>query len=111
MNSAVKIITGWMKLVAPPVANSESATSGIVAAVIRARRPSDMPCPRAAIPIEMRPQATANMPRPSARTMWSRSEPGSASTAMPKAPVAVHISPDVKSGRGPSSHRFPSACS
>ena len=63
MNSAVKIITGWMKLVAPPVAQSESATSGIVEAVTRARRPSAIPRPRAAMRIEIRPQATAKRPR------------------------------------------------
>src|SRR5919109_146581 len=62
MNSAVKIITGLMKLVAPPVAHRDSATTGSV------------------------------------------------STTAPSRPVAVHMSPEVRSGRGPSSHRFPSAC-
>ena len=48
MNSAVKIITGWMKLVAPPVAHSENATTGIVAAVTSARVFTVIPPPRAA---------------------------------------------------------------
>ena len=60
MNSAVKIITGWRKLVAPPVAHSERATIGMVVAVTSARQPTVMPRPREAIHSENRPHPTAN---------------------------------------------------
>ena len=59
MNSAVKIITGWRKLVAPPVAHRERATIGMVVAVTSARQPTVMPRPREAIHREKRPQPTA----------------------------------------------------
>src|SRR5215217_619351 len=110
MNSAVKIITGWMKLVAPPVAHSARATIGIVDAVTSARRPTLMPFPREASHSSNRPQMVANAARASASVAWLRSEPGSHSTAAPNTPVDAHMIPDVRSGSGPSSHWSPSAC-
>jgi YebC/PmpR family DNA-binding regulatory protein len=111
MNSAVKIITGWMKLVAPPVAKMANATIGIVVAVTSARNVTVMEWPRAARNIEMTPHATAKADRPRAKPMCPWSEPGNHSTAAPTRPVAVHMIPEVRSGSGPSSHGFPSACS
>ena len=69
MKSAVKIITGWRKLVAPPVANSASATVGIVDAVMSARQPSAMLRPRAARCSSKTPQATAATASPSASVL------------------------------------------
>src|SRR5918998_1365852 len=110
MNSAVKNITGCRKLVAPPVAKSASATIGIVVAVTSARQPTDMVRPRAARWSSSTPQATAKPASPSASGSWSRSEPGSRSTSAPSSPVALHISPDVRSGSGPSSQALPPSC-
>ena len=109
MKSAVKIITGWRKLVAPPVAHRERATIGMVVAVTSARQPTVMPRPRDAIHREKAPQATAKPAITSAISTCTPLELGSSSTAAPRRPVEVHITPDVRSGSGPSSHGFPSA--
>src|SRR3954454_16946491 len=111
MNSAVKIITGWRKLVAPPVAHRERATIGMVVAVTTARQPTVIVRPRDAIHSENRPHPTPKAAIARAIPTGTPFEAGSTSTTAPSRPVAVHIPPDVRSGRGPSSHGLPSAWS
>ena len=78
-------------------------TIGSVATVTAARVWIDIVQRRTPRSTETAPQAIAKPARLSTHSMCSCEVPGSACMIRPMTPVAIHISPEVRSGSGPSS--------
>src|SRR3954452_17748119 len=102
MKRTVSISTGWMKLPAPPVDQSAKATNGLTITVAAARAGIGIVYRRTPSQIDTQPHANENPAAPSAAPMWILVVPGSARAISPKIAVATHITPEVRSGSGPS---------